>query len=259
MSKPFPKKAFTLIELLVVIAIIALLAAILFPVFARARENARRSSCQSNLKQLCLGMKQYTQDFDERFPIDIVRPAGDPGPYGWADAIQPYVKSEQLLQCPSDTIAPPTVEPISEQQQYTDYFYNMGLARGNGGGTRIGALESQLDFPSLTIALGDFSNTRTSSAEAWSTDRGGPGTGLASSTNPGWTKHLEGCNFAFADGHVKWFRTGNSGSIDNMKVYRVHHPFASGLAAFGGVTGSGDSPTYHVSDGITVQVAYSWP
>ena len=61
--------AFTLIELLVVIAIIAILAAILFPVFARARENARRSSCQSNLKQIALGIKQYTQDYDEKFPL----------------------------------------------------------------------------------------------------------------------------------------------------------------------------------------------
>src|SRR5687768_5924591 len=64
-------KGFTLIELLVVIAIIAILAAILFPVFARARENARRSSCQSNLKQIGLGFAQYTQDYDEKMPITI--------------------------------------------------------------------------------------------------------------------------------------------------------------------------------------------
>src|SRR5471032_187855 len=64
-------KGFTLIELLVVIAIIAILAAILFPVFARARENARRASCQSNLKQIGLGFQQYSQDYDERFPIAL--------------------------------------------------------------------------------------------------------------------------------------------------------------------------------------------
>ena len=98
-------RGFTLIELLVVIAIIAILAAILFPVFARARENARRASCQSNLKQIGLGILQYVQDYDEHYPM--YRMMGSTGsavrPYGWADAIQPYVKSIQFLQCPSDS------------------------------------------------------------------------------------------------------------------------------------------------------------
>ena len=90
---------FTLIELLVVIAIIALLAAILFPVFARARENARRASCQSNLKQIALGMAQYVQDYDERFPPYLTDASGNgavdvaDGDQGWADLIQPYTKS----------------------------------------------------------------------------------------------------------------------------------------------------------------------
>ena len=102
------RKGFTLIELLVVIAIIAILASILFPVFARARENARRSSCQSNLKQIGLGLLQYTQDFDEKMPLvyvgQISRGPGDRySGYTWHDCIFPYVKGEQLFNCPSMT------------------------------------------------------------------------------------------------------------------------------------------------------------
>src|SRR5215216_6862587 len=110
----FRPKGFTLIELLVVIAIIAILAAILFPVFARARENARRSACQSNLKQIGLGLLQYTQDYDEAFVADWFTgtgpvptdPEGTPGAhYKWQDAIYSYVKSEQLFTCPSHTFS----------------------------------------------------------------------------------------------------------------------------------------------------------
>ncbi|BCM89799.1 hypothetical protein IAD21_01647 [Abditibacteriota bacterium] len=118
--------AFTLIELLVVIAIIAILAAILFPVFSRARENARRTSCLSNLKQLGLGMMQYTQDYDEKYPQPSVPDNGDYGaptwddfpptsydgknvdtvnnpnsPLSWAAVILPYTKSSQIMACPS--------------------------------------------------------------------------------------------------------------------------------------------------------------
>jgi len=93
---------FTLIELLVVIAIIAILAAILFPVFARARESARRASCQSNLKQIGLGLIQYAQDFDGWTPGSVTfnqQPSG--GGSSWPTMIQPYVKSSQLFVCPS--------------------------------------------------------------------------------------------------------------------------------------------------------------
>jgi prepilin-type N-terminal cleavage/methylation domain-containing protein/prepilin-type processing-associated H-X9-DG protein len=105
------KSGFTLIELLVVIAIIAILASILFPVFARARENARRSSCQSNLKQIGLGLLQYVQDYDEQMISIYYGASGwdnvpaSTGNYKWMDAVQPYIKSTQIFDCPSDTFA----------------------------------------------------------------------------------------------------------------------------------------------------------
>jgi len=93
---------FTLIELLVVIAIIAILAAILFPVFAKAREKARQITCASNLKQLGLAFTQYTQDYDEHFTH------GDPWgtAQGWAGQIYPYVKSGGAFSCPDDPTNP---------------------------------------------------------------------------------------------------------------------------------------------------------
>ena len=96
------KKGFTLIELLVVIAIIAILAAILFPAFARARENARRASCQSNLKQIGLGVVQYIQDYDNAFPLTT---AVSQTQVAATSPLQPYLKSIQLFVCPSDSAA----------------------------------------------------------------------------------------------------------------------------------------------------------
>ena len=135
------RSAFTLIELLVVIAIIAILAAILFPVFARARENARRSSCQSNLKQIGLGVIQYVQDYDEKYPIRNHK--GNPvlGATAATDAtgawvnLQPYLKSEQIYQCPSETNGPPagaTLDARAAAAGFTDYAINIDTQRGSG-------------------------------------------------------------------------------------------------------------------------------
>ncbi len=98
-----PVKGFTLIELLVVIAIIAILAAILFPVFAQAREKARQSSCLSNEKQLSLGILQYVQDYDETFPLGFDQASGWVGS-GWPVRVQPYIKNLQVFHCPDDSL-----------------------------------------------------------------------------------------------------------------------------------------------------------
>src|SRR5215217_4789215 len=93
-----PRRAFTLIELLVVIAIIAILSAILFPVFAQARGKARQVSCLSNVRQISLGFLQYFQDYDEQFPQ-----LGKSGSLPWVNSLQPYMKSLAILRCPNDT------------------------------------------------------------------------------------------------------------------------------------------------------------
>jgi len=136
-------KAFTLIELLVVIAIIAILAAILFPVFAQAREKARQTACLSNMKQIGIGMAMYTQDFDECFP-------GGYNSYGngsgWAGQVYPYVKSNAVFLCPDD-VTPGDV---------CSYGYNsnmMYLPGGTAPGYPMGVQLSQLNAPSKTVAL----------------------------------------------------------------------------------------------------------
>ena len=240
------KKGFTLIELLVVIAIIAILAAILFPVFARARENARRASCQSNLKQIALGVFQYKQDYDEKLPT-VATPYAAPGPYGWADAIQPYLKSTQIYQCPSETTAPQANPQLAG---YTDYWINASATSLS---------DASFTSSSLTVLLGDGDGTAPSAGSDYGSqsryiNRAGAALGgvtttatcattLTTPTNAitdkGASRHLDGGNYAFADGHVKWFKASASGGSTIAGIANACSP----TTILGGSFGATFSPS----------------
>ena len=198
------KSAFTLIELLVVIAIIAILAAILFPVFARARENARRSSCQSNLKQIGLGVLQYAQDYDEKMPSTRMNNLN------WEVIIQPYVKSYQLFACPSNTRNTVPMQYSGGNPTFVSYMPSRenGIGTGSNGGAFgnqeiVGPALADFPFVSQTIMVTDSNVNNTDfrvTNTGWvsgSADTGGAGTTAL------FAGHLNTMNVLFADGHVK--------------------------------------------------------
>jgi prepilin-type N-terminal cleavage/methylation domain-containing protein/prepilin-type processing-associated H-X9-DG protein len=123
-------KAFTLIELLVVVVIISILTAILFPVFARAREQARKAACQSNLKQIGIAIMMYTQDYDESFPYAAMQGAGGGHSNRWYDVVNPYVKSKQQVWiCP--TAGPMRRYGGADGYTYGGYGYNVAGSKIN--------------------------------------------------------------------------------------------------------------------------------
>lgn len=247
-------KGFTLIELLVVIAIIAILAAILFPAFARARENARRASCQSNLKQMALSVVQYAQDYDEKFPL-VYQLKVVPYHEGWAQVLQPYLKSVQILQCPSESHAQNLVPDAGGGRDtgFCDYFYNHNLgpySSAAGVTTGYSVSLAQVSNTALVVMNGDggwgrdyqFANCYDTSS-CGAPNQGGNGDvppGLYTAGGPDgsiddaaeWAasgimrRHLEGANYSFVDGHVKWLKqdalTYDDPATSNKATFRAY-------------------------------------
>ncbi len=210
-------KGFTLIELLVVIAIIAILAAILFPVFAKAREKARQTSCMSNIKQIVLGFAMYVQDYDESFPVEPPSPNDPVTQPGFPDQIQPYIKNYQLFVCPDGFDAPTRA---SNNYQKLSYGWNDTLSPPLKAGTTSNpsALSlGQIGRPAQCFLVGDAHQIEL----CWGDANGGSLLNyMVFAGKCGWTfsgcgtlagglaadaaRHNGGENVGFVDGHVKW-------------------------------------------------------
>lgn len=213
------RKGFTLIELLVVIAIIAILAAILLPVFARARENARKSTCTNNSKQIGMAIMQYTQDYDETFPAMNFgageRPwttwPGTPAGNNWSavfyGGLQPYLKSQNVLLCPSDSGA--------ALNNNISYAYNEYIEDSGRGWSKLGALSSA---PGGAASVTIVAESRFRGIyNDW--DGGAQGDGLdriknVLNTNPPSQRHFgaDGGNIiTYCDGHAKYVQLNKMG------------------------------------------------
>lgn len=206
-------KGFTLIELLVVIAIIAILAAILFPVFARARENARRSSCSSNLKQIGLGIMMYTQDNDGGLPPYRTSTATGSLTADWPALYRPtieYIKNTQVFRCPS------AKDPTYAITHYygTQYGYTWANESAANAAPNWAAMFAN---PTVRIVaridtLPDVARTCII-GETWVASGTNAGRGMKAfrARTSGWeylnpAAHFDGSNYLYADGHVKWLK-----------------------------------------------------
>ncbi len=216
-------QGFTLIELLVVIAIIAILASILFPVFARARENARRASCLSNLKQIGLGVMMYTQDYDEKYPFSYPAASADratqtdPSMPGykftttlstsahwvtWMDRVYPYIKSTQLFVCPS------AVNDVSPSYGYNrvNVYEGISMSQVEEASKTALSMDMNVSYAPYTMNCGE--------GGVWLTDK-------TSSYHPYVTLHFDGANFLFFDGHAKWLSSNNAAIQSGTCTSRV--------------------------------------
>jgi prepilin-type N-terminal cleavage/methylation domain-containing protein/prepilin-type processing-associated H-X9-DG protein len=206
------RRGFTLIELLVVIAIIAILAAILFPVFAKAREKARQTSCLSNLKQLGLGMLQYAQDYDEWLPSYYRYNPYPSNLRWWYDVIQPYVKNYQCISCPSGQWSESRARtPGDPNPAYCSYC--LPCINRNANHTAIATIVDgtvgRIQAPAETIML-----TESRGAEMFTA--GSQDYHLVDIIDTGSLsmiaeRHNEGFNVSYCDGHSKWLKDSKPG------------------------------------------------
>ncbi|MGD9497909.1 MAG: DUF1559 domain-containing protein [Armatimonadota bacterium] len=208
------RRGFTLIELLVVIAIIAILAAILFPVFAKAREKARQTSCLSNLKQLGMGIYMYAQDYDERMIRYYRYMTISTGRYlwWWGDMVQPYVNNYQILECPSGSwsytyLRPPGLPyPLVCSYAFNNCWHTADhVAISNIGEKKMTVIEA----PANCIILVDSNTSEVftgGSRDYHLLDviDGGIYSRVA-------LRHNDGFNVAFCDGHAKWLKKSQPG------------------------------------------------
>lgn len=231
------RRAFTLIELLVVIAIIAILAAILFPVFAQAREKARQTACLSNMKQVGLALRMYMEDYDERLffrtssnpdstrsHIAVPRTQPDYNALQWWNVLMPYIKNQQIFKCPSDGNA--TLSP--------DANGNLIIRRSLVASLAVEFLsDAQVEYGSDTIVV----------TEKWDVDAGGAAIGepwmdmLDGDMSPDprnlpkyplgmiATRHNNGTNSTFYDGHAKWLRPETIGASRDLTGCRLIHNY----------------------------------
>ena len=173
-------QAFALREAIALVGVVLIAGALLFPYFARSRESSPKtpgSTCRSHLKQIGLGLWQYAQDYDEKFPLAKNSEAGLESPTNWVGTLQPYIKSTQVFHCGLDK--------DGYDSPRSSYGYNQQLSR---------RLMQDITYPPLTIAYFEVDSGLTPSTQT--------GTGVmdVSANN----RHLDGAHYAFADGHVKW-------------------------------------------------------
>lgn len=254
-------KGFTLIELLVVIAIIAILAAILFPAFAKAREAARRTSGLNNIKQISLAFRQYVQEYDEHYPATVTERQGTTAAttgHGWVGApdatasadnagiysmrvkLQPYLKSQGVFKSPS---APDWPAPATKQYWSTDYGFHLNEGKFASGFGQQAFYSANPDFgynedtnDADIDAPAQFIITADAARGAGDPSRGGlypmstaaqnwyPGSTLTDDPNQAraFPRHFDGILLGFADGHAKWHRPTDSWKSITNNFWRRH-------------------------------------